>query len=316
MLGVSGSPPWRTVIGGSQQLRRAGRQAAARRPALAPRCARCAGTATASRCATTATVPHRSTRWSSPPTRTRRCACSPTPTAAEREVLGALPLLPEPDRAAHRRLGCCRPSRAPGVVELPSSAPAAPGRAARCPGQLRHEPAAAARRADATTWSPWAASGVVDPGTVIDRDGLRAPDLHAEPRSPRSAALPELEHRRHRLRRRLPRLGLPRGRLPVRRRRGGPGAGVAPGDDARAVRTPRSRHARRDPLRHTSSRYRTLPVAGRPRRTCPAARLPAPARFARFQARDHLGDPRRAHPRQRRPLPRPSTASTWPAAGS
>ena len=72
MLSVSGSPPWRTVTGGS-------------------RSARCAATRITQRFSTRPARRTGSTPWSSPRTRTRRCACSATrpPTAPKRDVLGA-----------------------------------------------------------------------------------------------------------------------------------------------------------------------------------------------------------------------------------
>ena len=78
MLSVSGSPPWRTVTGGSRRY-------VDWPPSGCPtsgcprRSARCAATRITPRCATRPARRTGSTPWSSPPTRTRRCACSTRP---------------------------------------------------------------------------------------------------------------------------------------------------------------------------------------------------------------------------------------------
>ena len=109
-------------------------------------------------------------------------------------------------------------------------------------------------------------------------------------------------HRPDRLRRRLPRLGLPRGRRALRRSRPPSGSGCdvgradgpPAGADAAASTRPTIRHTRRTPFRRTfEHRSHTwlvdlddLPDHG--------------ARSAAFEARDHLGDPDAHDPRERR----------------
>ena len=129
------------------------------------------------------------------------------------------------------------------------------------------------------------------------------------------ARLPSLERRPPRLRRRLPRVGLPRGRLRVGRARA---AASARGDRGDAPRRSTARRSAHEPGRAraaTAFQYRhamwlvDLDDA-------PDAAAVACAAWCSFDARDHLGDPDAEHPRQRRRVPRPSTASTLAAGAS
>ena len=142
-------------------------------------------------------------------------AAARRPTDDEREVLGAFRYSRNEIAAAHRHQPAAAPprrARASWNYLLRDCA----GAAERRPRQLLHEPPAAARRADRL------------PGHAQRRRTGSArrrcsPDDLRPPAStrPRSVAaqrrLPDLNSAAHRLRRRLPRLGLPRGRLPVRR---------------------------------------------------------------------------------------------------
>ena len=130
-----------------------------------------------------------------------------------------------------------------------------------------------------------------------------------------AAAAPARGRRRApRLRRRPPRLGLPRGRLPLRRR----GRRVVRGDAGdRARRPAAARRSSSGTVSHAppyaaAARLHAppLPVAGRRRR--PAAAALAAALLARFDARDHLDGGRLGggHPRRPRPLPRRTRASS------
>ena len=127
MLTVTGSPPWRTVIGGSAPLRRAGRQGAHRRPHRPRRSARCAATRTASRSATTPTasapVRRRGRRHPRRPGaaparrphrgRARRCSARSRYTRNATVLHTDASVLPR------------APARA-GLLELPAAAPATP----------------------------------------------------------------------------------------------------------------------------------------------------------------------------------------------
>ena len=119
------------------------------------------------------------------------------------------------------------------------------------------------------------------PGPGHRPDGVRASGLHAG--LGRGAAPPaRAEHARHRVRRRLPRLGFPRGRLPVRR-----GGGPVPRGylvNASIYEVTIS-HARSAPLRNVF-RYRSYLWL------VDLDQLPRVRLLAGFRARDHLGDPR------------------------
>ena len=313
MLSVSGSPPWRTVAGGSRcYVERAAQRLACVRLGAPVRAVRrypdgaevrdAAGQAHQFDAVVIATHPDQALALLAPAT------------AAEREVLGAFRYTPNPALLhTDARLLPDRPGvRASWNYELGHCRANPRGGA----DQLRHEPAAGPARRPGLHRDP-ERPGRRRPGPGHQPDGLRASGLHAGV-GRRPAPPARAEHAGHRVRRRLPRLGLPRGRLPVRRpggraRSGGPGDGrPAPaGPGRRAVRVPDHPHpagaaAQRVHLPH-------LPVAGRPG-------PPAPAR-PRAAAAGRLPRPR---PPGRPPVSRsgptstaswPATASTWPAAG-
>ena len=148
-------------------------------------------------------------------------------------------VLPQHRPAAHRHQRAAPAAARPGVVELP--APAVDG-GPHCHGQLRHAPVDAAARArgrQAVHRHP-RRRGPRRPGAGHRHDGVRAPDLHAR-LGGRPAPAARVRHRPDRPRRRLARLGLPRGRRPVRRTRGrearrqlgGPVAAPGRGHDVR-----------------------------------------------------------------------------------
>ena len=171
------------------------------------------------------------------------------PTSAQREALAAIPyadnlallhtdtsLLPRSREArAPRGTSCAREDgRGAGHRDLRPDA----------------APAAADRRP--TTWSPSAARTWSTRDTVIDAHGVRAPAL--QPRLGRRPAAPARgRHRPARLRRRLPRLGVPRGRRALGRspRPSSSGCrGTTPVPHrASPLRRARSAHTRRTPFR-------------------------------------------------------------------
>src|SRR6185437_7590825 len=166
----------------------------------------------------------------------------------------------------------------PGVVELPAQRLRAGRR--RAADQLRHEPAAEpGRRRGLHRHARRRRAG--RPGPGHRPDGLRASGLH--PGLGRGAAPAAwAEHPRHRLCRGLPRLGVPRGRLPVRR-----GSGPVPrGYLVSALYEVTISHARSAPLRNVF-RYRGYLWL------VDLDRLPRIPLLTVFRGRDHLGDPRR-----------------------
>ena len=93
MLGFAKRPQWRTVVGGSRSYVEAITQPLrVRVDAPVSRDRRASTTASRSPSATPARSA--STRSCSPPTPTRRCGCSPTPSDREHEILGAIPYQP------------------------------------------------------------------------------------------------------------------------------------------------------------------------------------------------------------------------------
>ena len=132
MLAVSGSPQWRTVVGGSRTLRRAGRAkdltARAHRVHRSPSPGTPDGVRDPRRVDDQLHAVDRG-RHRHPP-RPGAGACSPTRPPDETRLLGAFEYSRERRPAAHRRLGAAAARRGPGVLELPD-APAATG--ARAP---------------------------------------------------------------------------------------------------------------------------------------------------------------------------------------
>ena len=187
-------------------------------------------------------------------------------------------VLPQHRAAAHRLERAAATAASARVVEL--SAPAV-RRQPHCHRQLRHDSTHAAAgfpgRSALHRHPRW--SGPRRPVPGHRHDGVRAPDLHADLRG-RPAPAARVRQRPGRLRRRLARLGLPRGRCPLRRR-GGRQAGRRLGRSFAAAR-------RGDVLRHHDPAHPSYAVqahlhppvadlAGRPR---PPAR-PRPARPVR-----------------------------------
>ena len=122
----------------------------------------------------------------------------------------------QPRAAAHRLLAPARGPRRPRVVELPP-----PGERDRAGhGDLRPHPAPAPAHRHPLPRHP-RRRGPGRPGDRDRPDGVRAPALH--PRvGGRLAPAARHQHRADRLRRRLPRLGLPRGRRALGAGRGHP----------------------------------------------------------------------------------------------
>ena len=290
MLSVARSAGWRTVVGRLAELRRADRQAADLRPHRRAGPGHQAGPG----------------RRGDPDRRRRRqrfarvvVATHPDqalrlldrPTQAEREVLGAF-------RYSSSQVCCtptpgfCRDHRRPGLLELP---------AARLPGTAGqvtvsyHLNRLMGLAEEADYLVTLNAAGRVRPDRVLARMTYRHPCTPPDRSRPSAGCRPE--HAGDRLRRRLPRLGVPRGRLPVRRRgRRGPGGRLV----SAALYTCRITHVRARPG-PAGLPLLQLPVAGRPGR--PAAGPGGAAAAGPVPRPRPSRRSRRAHPRQRGPLP-------------
>ena len=208
------------------------------------------------------------------------------PTMQQRRGPGRDPLFPEPRPAAHRHLGPASFRAGAGVLELPAPA-RRPGPGHR---HLRPDPADAA--ADRHPLSGHPRRG--GPGRPVHghrHDGVRPPALHpCLGRGPASA--PRDRHRPGHVRRRLPRVGLPRGRRQVRACR------------RRTTRRPMVEPSGGRPPSGCSSTPRSA-TCGAHRSAAPSPTpaacgwststdLPDHGVLGRFEARDHLGDPRRS----------------------
>ena len=216
-------------------------------------------------------------------------------------------LLAEHRAPAHRHVGAAVLAARAGVVELPPPG----GRAGT--GHLRPDQAAAPRHRDPL---PRHARGrdLVDPAQGDRPDGVRAPAL--QPRLGRRAGpAADGRHRTDQLRRRLPGLGVPRGRRALGPARRDPArAHLARGAASLAGRRRADRRLRDHDPAHPPYAVQALvhaPLAPVGRRS----RRPARPR--------HAGAVRGPRP-PRRPPGRsaptstpssPATASTWPAAG-
>ncbi len=151
-LTVTGSPHWRTVVGGSRTLRRTRGQGAHRHRALD------AGPPASRRTARRGRDPRRRRRdplvrprGGRDPRRRGARACSPDRPRAEHDVLGAFGYSTNETVLHTDGSGLPTPRTRAGIVEL------SPGRVQRRrrrgAGELRHEPAPPARRAATTTSS-------------------------------------------------------------------------------------------------------------------------------------------------------------------
>ena len=226
-----------------------------------------------------------STPSSSPPTRTRRSPCSPSPPRCSASVLTAMPYSTQHRAAAHR------PERA---------APQRRGRGRRgttCAGRpttsrtvtvsydmtrLMRLPVAADGRRFIVTLG---GEDIVDQSQVIETMEYAHP-IYTPASVAAQRRLPRVRQRPGRLRRRLARLGLPRGRRPLRGRRGGraarrrvgpAGVGVQPLPVEATTYATTIRHTRRKPFQpHVHAQLAHL--AGRPR---PPARPRRPRHASR-----------------------------------
>ena len=212
MLGVFGSPQWRTVTGGSREYVARVAAGARRGPHRHQGHLGARDRRPASRSPTATARSRRTTRSWSPPTRARRSRCWPSRPPPSARCSARCPTRRTP-RCCTPTPRCCRgprDARASWNFLRPPRRP----RGARH-GHLRPDPAAAARHRHPLPRHP-RRRGPRRPGDRDRPDGVRAPALH-----PASVAaqrrLPERRHRPDRLRRRLPRLGLPRGRRALRR---------------------------------------------------------------------------------------------------
>ena len=209
-------------------------------------------------------------------------------------------LLGQHRAAAHRHLAPAPGRQRPLELELP-----APGHAHRSGHRhLRPDPAAAPAHRDPLPRHP-RRRAPRRPGHRDRADGVRAPALH--PRVRRRPATTAVDrHRPGRLRRRLPRVGLPRGRLALRSGRRDEARPRLAGGSAGRRSTGRTRRLPDHDPTHAAhavqARLRAPlpPLARRPRR--PAR--PRPARPLRGARPPRLG---LVHdPRQRRGVPRPA----------
>ena len=187
------------------------------------------------------------------------------------------PLRRQPRPAAHRHLPAAARREGAGVVELPAPA-RRPGRGDRRPTT---SPACSGCRPTTHYLVTLGGEDLVDPRTVLARMEYAHP--HVQPHlGRRPAAAARGEHAAARLRRRLPRVGLPRGRRALRCRRG---------------RAPRAVLGRPGPADAGSA------GAGSVRRDDPAhapAAVPFPVRAPVARLAGRPG--RRARPRSARPL--------------
>ena len=277
MLSVSGSPPWRTVTGGSRRyVERAAKRLPDIRLSTPVRAVRrypdraevrdAAGEAHRFDAVVIATHPDQALRLLDPPT------------DAERDVLGAftytqnpallhtdatlLPRRPAVRASWNYELSGCEPDRAAPRISYDMN---------------RLQNLAGGEDYIVTLGG----AGPGRPGPGHRPDGVRASGLHAG-LGRRAAPPARAEHGRHRVRRRLPRLGLPRGRLPVRR-----GGGPGPRRHLVTARCTRSRSATPVRPRCATCSATAATCGWSTSTTCPGSRW-----LARFRARDHLGDPR------------------------
>ena len=193
-------------------------------------------------------------------------------------------LLAQHRAAAHRHLAAARAPRRAGVAGTSAARRRQPP--AHGHGHLRPHPAAAARHRHPLPRHP-RRRAPRRPGHRDRPDGVRAPALHPGlGRRPAPAARDR--HRPRRLRRRLPRLGLPRGRRALGPRRRHPPR-AAPGRRDRHARPARRagsastttiRHTRRTPFQRTL--HAPLAHSGSSTSTtCPTTALLGPLRGAR-----------------------------------
>ena len=215
------------------------------------------------------------------------------PTPAEKEVLGCVPLLAERDRAAPRRLPDAARSPRAVVVELPRRH--RPGQGAIVTywmNRLQGLPA------DEPFYVTLNATDRIDPATRRRDDAVPAPALRPRRRA-RPASPHRADHADDDVRRCLPRVGLPRGRLPLggRGRRGLRGRtgehGRRPAHPARPRRRPGPPHA--PPPAQALLHQPALPVARRPRRHAdgrPAGCDRSPSSGARTTWPAHPASPR------------------------
>ena len=260
------------------------------RSAPAPRSPRCSRPPTASRSPTaTATVAtYDAVVIATHPA--RRCRCWPSPRRSSASCSAAMPYSPNTRAAPHRHLACCPRPTVPGPRGTSAARPTADAGVMR---HLRPDPSAAARHrrplpGDARRRGPRR------PGHGHRPDGVRAPALQPGlGRRPGPAARDR--HRPRRLRRRLPRLGVPRGRraLRARRRRAARARLAGPGRCAhsagRATSRPGGiydttiRHTRRTPFTRAFTHRSHIWLVD-------VDDLPDHGVLGRFEARDHLGD--------------------------
>ena len=311
MLGVFGSPQWRTVTGGSREYVAAVAARLARRPHrhqghLGPRDRRRRRGHRRQRRRSRRTTPS-----SSPRTPPRRWRCSPSRPRSSARCSSALPYSQQHRAAAHRHLAAADARRRPGVLELPP-----PGRRAAAQVTVTYDLTRLQRLATDTHYLvTLGGEDLVDPATVIDRMEYEHP-LYTPDVGRRPAPAAGDRHRPDRLRRRLPRLGLPRGRRALRAgRRRAPRPAL---DRARRrVRRRRPgrfettiRHTRRTPFKRTFE-HRSHTLARRPRR--PAR--PRPARPVRGARPPRLRPTARSAPTSRRSSPRHDVDLGTAAAG-
>ena len=313
MLGVFGSPEWRTVTGGSRtyvervgaaidEVRTGTKVTSVLETGDGVEVTDGNGVVTSYDAVVIATHPGQA------------LAMLAAPTAAQREVLAALPYSRNVALLHTDDVACCRGPRARGRRGTSGgrSTPRDHVTVTYDLTRLQRLPT------DTHYLVTLGGEDLVDPATVIDRmeyeHPLYTPDVRRRPGPPGRD-----RHRPDRLRRRLPRLGLPRGRRalgPGRRRAAGARMGGAPAAhldpiDAGDLRDHDPAHP---PYAVEAVVHAPLPhLAGRPRRPArPRAAEPGPGqlRGARPPRRPGPHDPR-----QRRRLPAAGRASSSAPAG-
>ena len=310
MLGVFGSPQWRTVTGGSQRVRRRGGRGARTRSAPAPRSPRCSRPPTASRSPT-------ATAWSTTydavvvathPGQALAMLAEPTPRAARGArrdaVLAATP------RCCTPTPRCCRAPAAPG--RRGTSAPRGADGGVTVTYDLTR-----LQRLDTDTHYLVTLGGedLVDPATVIDRMEYEHP-LYNPASVAAQRRLPEIDTDRVAFAGAYHGWGFHEdgarsGLAAVER------LGLTWPAAPRTVRLPRVRRASTRPRSGTPGARRSR-APSRTARTpgwSTSTTCPTTALLGRFEARDHLGDPERRSARERRGASSPRTASTCAAGG-
>ena len=210
----------------------------------------------------------------------------PTPTRGQHPQ--GVQLLAQRHRAAHRPLGPARRRAGPGLLELPDDVLRPPGQPAVVTYWMNRLQGHRAAQEFLVTLND---RERLDPESIVATMDYEHP-IYTPEAVARAVTAERPGHRPHRVRRRLPRVGIPRGRLPLRRRGGTAlrsdlvsSASLTPASAPARPQLPplpalvvgQVTHRRTGPVRH-AFRHRRLPVAGRPGLPPPPALAPAGVR--------------------------------------